>query len=126
MAPVSIPITYMPPHGAAALAIAGAAGSPVVGGNAALTPVISGGTGPYALTKQSGALPGGRSIAGLSVTGTYTAAGTFNYVLRVTDSKGATADLAVTEVVTAAGTTPGTVDFSDPSGTGLGLAGGII
>lgn len=77
-------------------------GSPIAaahGTSAAFTPVIAGGTAPYALSLVSGALPAGRALSGLSETGTYAAAGTYNYTLRVTDALSQTKDLAVTATI---------------------------
>jgi hypothetical protein len=99
--------------------ITGAPLSPAVGINTAFAPVINGGRAPYALTLFSGALPPGRALTGLTETGTYTTAGAYNYVLRVTDAAGKTADLAVAAVVAAAGSNAGTLDFSDPNNSGL-------
>lgn len=87
------------PTPAPALTISGVPASATVGIGDTFTPVISGGTAPYSLAVASGTLPPGRSIAGLAVTGSYTAAGSFSYTLRATDSKGATADLPVTLTV---------------------------
>lgn len=67
----------------------------VVGSGAAFTPTIAGGTPPYRLSVVSGALAPGRAITGLSITGNYTTAGDYSYVLRVTDSVDATANLSV-------------------------------
>jgi hypothetical protein len=59
----------------------------------------TGGTAPYTWTVSAGALPGGLSLssAGL-VSGTPTAAGTFNFTAKITDSAGrtATAPLQIT------------------------------
>lgn len=84
-----------------ALSISGTPSAAMVGSADTFTPTIAGGTLPYSLSVASGALPGGRSIAGLAVTGSYTAAGSFSYTLRATDSKGATADLPITITVAA-------------------------
>ncbi|MFS0736939.1 hypothetical protein ABC347_07805 [Sphingomonas sp. 1P06PA] len=67
--------------------------------SAAFTPTIAGGLAPFTMTLASGALPTGRSIVGLSVTGTHSGAGTFNYTLRVTDARGGVATLPVGPVV---------------------------
>lgn len=87
-----------------ALTIYGTPTAAMAGSSTAFAPTIIGGTSPYTLSLASGTLPGGRSISGLTVTGTYSAAATFSYVLRVTDALGATATLAVSEVVAAAAT----------------------
>lgn len=87
------------------LVISGSPTAATVGDTTVFTPTISGGSGTYvSLAVLSGVLPGGRSISGLTVSGTYTAAGAFSYTLRVTDSLGATADLAVSSTVAAATT----------------------
>ncbi|UAK25873.1 putative Ig domain-containing protein [Sphingomonas nostoxanthinifaciens] len=101
------------------ITVTGSSMSPVVGGNAAFTLSVAGGTAPYGLTLLSGTMPPGRNLSGLSEVGTYTTAGTYSYVLRVTDAAGKTGDLAVTAVVTAAGSAGGTLDFSDPANSGL-------
>lgn len=89
----------VPPVSTFPLSISGTPAAGMVGSGDTFTPTISGGTPPYSLSVASGALPGGRSIAGLAVTGSYTTAGSFSYTLRATDSKGATADLPVTLTV---------------------------
>lgn len=63
----------------------------------------SGGTAPYTYSVQSGALPTGLSLNSSTgaVTGTPTTPGTFNFVIRVTDNLGATADTTSTQVVIA-------------------------
>lgn len=86
------------------LLIAGVPMPAAIGSAASFAPAISGGNAPYALTLVSGALPAGRSLAGLAVTGTYSAAGSFSYVLRATDAAGANATLPVDETVSAAAT----------------------
>jgi hypothetical protein len=96
----------------AALAISGTLTAATVGDTGAFTPAISGGTPSYTLSLLSGTLPAGRAISGLSVTGTYTTAGSYSYTLRATDSVGATVDLAVGPVVVAAvgAGTPATIN----------------
>lgn len=86
------------------LAISGSPAPAVVGNNDTFTPTISGGTSPYTLSLASGTLPPGRTVNGSArtVSGTYTTAGTYNYVLRVTDANSATATLSISTVVTAA------------------------
>lgn len=73
--------------------------SGTVGSGATFTPTIAGGLPPYTLSVASGAMAPGRTISGLSVTGNYTTAGDYSYVLRVTDSAGATANLSVSDTV---------------------------
>ncbi|KQM37605.1 putative Ig domain-containing protein [Sphingomonas sp. Leaf10] len=86
------------------LTISGTPAAAMVGGSDAFTPTISGGTAPYTLSLASGTLPPGRAVNGSArtVTGTYTTAGTYSYVLRATDSAGAVANLTVNLVVQAA------------------------
>lgn len=92
----------VPPVSTFPLSISGTPAAGMVGSGDTFTPTITGGTPPYSLSVASGTLPGGRSIAGLAVTGSYTTAGSFSYTLRATDNAGATADLAVTQTVAAA------------------------
>jgi len=56
--------------------------------NTALT--ISGGTSPYSAVVASGSLPPGISLSGLTLNGTPTTVGTYNFALTVTDSNGLT------------------------------------
>ncbi|KQM86881.1 hypothetical protein ASE70_17380 [Sphingomonas sp. Leaf22] len=86
------------------LTISGTPGTATVGTSATFTPAISGGTAPYTLSLASGTLPPGRVVNGSArtVTGTYTTDGKYIYVLRATDSVGATADLAINLTVAAA------------------------
>jgi hypothetical protein len=86
-----------------ALSITGTPPAGTVGSNPTFTPTVSGGTAPYTLSLLSGTLPPGRVINGSAgtVTGAYTTAGSYSYVLRVTDSVGGTADLPVTITVSA-------------------------
>lgn len=86
----------------AALSISGTQSTATVGDTTAFTPTIAGGTAPYTLSLASGTMAPGRGISGLSVTGTFTTAGTYSYTLRVTDSVGATATLAVGPLVVSA------------------------
>jgi hypothetical protein len=109
----------------AALSITGTLTSATVGDSTAFNPSISGGTAPYTLSLFSGALPAGRAIVGLSVTGTYTTAATYNYTLRVTDNLGATADLAVGPVVVAAVPVLGTLSLSGTITNGTASSGTI-
>jgi outer membrane autotransporter protein len=56
------------------------------------TLTTTGGTAPYTYALDSGALPAGVALSGAGVlSGTPTAAGTFNFVVRSTDSTGGTA-----------------------------------
>lgn len=89
------------------LSIAGTPAAASVNSSDTFTPTISGGTAPYTLSLASGTLPPGRTVNGSArtVTGTYTTTGTYSYVLRATDSVGATADLTVNLTVSAAGMT---------------------
>jgi hypothetical protein len=59
-------------------------------GSAAVTSFASaaGGAPPYAYSLQSGALPPGTSLNGLSLTGTFNSAGTFTFTVSVGDSLG--------------------------------------
>lgn len=63
----------------------------------------SGGAAPYTYSVQSGALPTGLSLNSSTgaVTGTPTTPGTYNFVIRATDSAAATADTTSTQVVIA-------------------------
>jgi len=56
--------------------------------NTALT--ISGGTSPYSAVVASGSLPPGISLSGLTLNGTPTTVGTYNFALTVTDVNGLT------------------------------------
>ena len=56
--------------------------------NTALT--ISGGTSPYSAVVASGSLPPGISLSGLTLNGTPTTVGTYNFALTVTDTNGLT------------------------------------
>lgn len=89
-----------------ALTISGSPGAGTVGTSPSFAPTISGGTAPYTLSLLSGTLPPGRTVNGSArtVTGTYTTAGTYSYVLRATDSANPalTADLTVNLTVQAA------------------------
>lgn len=114
------------PPPAPALTISGVPAAATVGANSSFVPAISGGTPPYVLSLAGGALPGGRAIAGLAETGSYTTAGAFNYALRVTDSKGVTADLPVAIVVGNAAVmfrqaTTGTADADGLNALGSGI-----
>jgi Putative Ig domain len=68
---------------------------PLAGGTiniAYSTPLnASGGTAPYTYSVNSGALPAGLSISGGLITGTPSAAGTYTFVIKVTDNVAATA-----------------------------------
>jgi hypothetical protein len=71
-----------------------------VGGAADRTFVATGGTPPYTWAQIGGALPTGTALlASGTLTGSYTAAGTFAFDLRVTDSAGVTAVRAYRQVV---------------------------
>jgi len=93
--------------GGTPLAMTGSPAAASVGSSDTFTPAISGGTGPYTLSLASGTLPPGRTVNGSAktVTGTYTTAGSYSYVLRVTDNVGATANLTVNMTVAASGGT---------------------
>lgn len=99
------------------LTISGTPAAGTVGAGGTFLPIIAGGTAPYTLSVASGTLPPGRAISGLTVTGSYTTAGTYSYTLRATDSNGATADLAVTIVVA-----PGATASVTAIGTGGRMA----
>lgn len=97
------PVTPTPtPTPTPTLTISGTQSTATVGDTTAFTPTITGGTAPYTLSLASGTMAPGRGISGLSVTGTFTTAGTYSYTLRVTDSVGATATLAVGPLVVSA------------------------
>lgn len=68
--------------------------------HAGIEPKASGGITPYAYSISSGSLPTGMSIDGGTgaITGTPTAAGTYSFVVRVTDAASQTADLPEIEV----------------------------
>ena len=101
-----------------------------VGGAYAQSVAATGGTPPYTWSLHSGSLPGGLALAATgSITGTATAAGTFSFVLLVTDSAEVTAQkqfiITVTGglSITTAGTLPNAslnVSYSQT----LGAAGG--
>ena len=64
-------------------------------GYATVTATASGGVKPYKWSISSGALPGGLALStGGSTTGKPTAAGTFTFVIRVTDSAGTAAGVS--------------------------------
>jgi arabinan endo-1,5-alpha-L-arabinosidase len=78
-------------------------GTVAVSYSATLTATGGTGTG-YAWTVSSGALPGGLTLAGGGIlTGTPTAAGTFNFTAEVTDSSGATATAGLSIVIAVTG-----------------------
>lgn len=52
------------------------------------TLTIQGGTSPYVLTVVNGSLPPGISLSGLTLSGTPTSEGVFNFTLQVTDANG--------------------------------------
>jgi large repetitive protein len=54
------------------------------------TLTISGGTSPYSVVVASGSLPPGISLSGLTLNGTSTTIGTYNFALTVTDTNGLT------------------------------------
>ncbi len=71
-----------------------------VGGAADRTFVAAGGTPPYTWAQIGGVLPSGTALlASGTLTGSYAAAGTFAFDLRVTDSAGVTAVRAYRQVV---------------------------
>ncbi len=61
----------------------------------------TGGTAPLTYTVHAGNLPSGIGLSGNTLSGTFSAAGTFAFTLRVTDANGVTADLPVSQVVNA-------------------------
>ncbi len=52
---------------------------------------VAGGAAPYTYSVTAGALPAGVSLTGLSLSGTYSTAGTYHFTVTVTDGLGATA-----------------------------------
>ncbi|MBI4899572.1 MAG: putative Ig domain-containing protein, partial [Actinobacteria bacterium] len=69
--------------------------SAVVGGAYSQTITASGGTGPYALAVTAGSVPAGLSLSSAGVlSGTPTAAGTFNFTVTATDAGGFTGSRA--------------------------------
>jgi len=52
---------------------------------------VAGGAAPYTYSLTAGALPAGTSLNGLSLSGTYSTAGTYRFTVTVTDGLGATA-----------------------------------
>ena len=100
--------------------------------NASYTATLtaSGGTLPYTWAIVSGSLPTGLSLNGGIISGTATAAGTFNFTVQVTDSTNPmqTATKALSIAVTTQsnftiwpGTVPGTVDSGPDSAVELGV-----
>lgn len=63
------------------------------------TITASGGTGSHTLSISAGSLPSGLNLVGSSVSGTPTAAGTFNFTITATDALGFTGAQAYTVVV---------------------------
>ena len=59
---------------------------------------LSGGATPYSYN-HSGKLPPGTSLSGLALAGTFSATGTYNFTVTVTDSFGATASVSPTFTV---------------------------
>jgi hypothetical protein len=57
---------------------------------------MSGGIGPYTYQVSSGALPTGTALNGLSLSGSFTAAGAYSFAVTVTDGLGATATVKPT------------------------------
>jgi len=80
------------------LSISGSTQAASVGSTVVFAPTISGGTAPYGL-RALGMLPDGRYVDGLTVAGRYTSAGSYRYVLEVSDANGDTARLAVSVTV---------------------------
>lgn len=76
-----------------------------VGTPYSFTPSISGGVGPYTVTLISGALPAGLTLNSTTgaITGTPTTATSYTPILRVTDSTGATDNLALGTITIGAG-----------------------
>ncbi|WP_435102361.1 putative Ig domain-containing protein [Halarchaeum sp. P4] len=73
----------------------------------------SGGTGPYTWSVASGTLPPGMTLSsGGTITGTPTAAGTYTFTARVTDSKGRTSTKTFMLTVNAAPTITSTSPLS--------------
>jgi hypothetical protein len=78
-----------------------------VGSGYSQSVIASGGTPPYtwSIVQGQGVLPPGLGLsAGGAISGTPSAAGTYNFTVRVTDSTSATAQKALSIVVAAAGT----------------------
>lgn len=63
----------------------------------------SGGTPNYTFTLDSGSLPTGVNISGSSLTGTPTATGVFNFVIKATDNNGCTGTRNYTVVISGSG-----------------------
>jgi hypothetical protein len=78
------------PASSASLTISGTLPSGTVGASYHATLTVSGGTAPYIFSMKSGALPAGVGLTSESGTlsGTPTTAGTFSFVLEVSDSTG--------------------------------------
>jgi hypothetical protein len=112
----------------ATLTISGSAPGGTVGSAYSFTPTSTGGraTKTYALT---GSLPAGLSFSTATgaVSGTPTASGTASGLdITVTDGDGLTASLGAFSIVISAGSGSGDLDFTDPAGTEVGIATGVI
>ena len=76
-------------------------GAPKVGAPYDVTLSATGGTAPYSFAIGSGSLPPGLMLTGSTITGTPTAAGTFDFTVLAQDVRGYTGTLAVELTVTA-------------------------
>jgi hypothetical protein len=118
---------YLLPTGSVVVAtVSIATASPLPSGTAGLaysaTLAASGGTAPYAWTATSGALPTGLTLTSAGViSGTPTAAGTYSFTVRVSDSASATASQAF--ALTIAASAICTYSLS-PGGQAFGASGG--
>lgn len=111
------------------LTISGHLPNGTFGGTAAYSYTLGGGYGARVVTVYSGALPAGASISTAgAVSGTYTTAGSYSWVLQVEDSLGSKAYLSDSNAITYA-TLSSTgaltdADIGDPVGGSITLSGG--
>lgn len=117
-------ITLAPATGALSPAIAGTAYGQAF--------TAAGGTAPYIYAITSGAFPGGLNLAGSTLSGTPTAAGTFSFTVTATDGNGFTASAAYTLEIGAPAITLTPAAGALPSGKAgtvygqiFGAAGGV-
>lgn len=111
------------------LTISGHLPNGTFGGTASYSYTLGGGYGARVVTVYSGALPAGASISTAgAVSGTYTTAGSYSWVLQVEDSLGSKAYLSDSNAITYA-TLSSTgaltdADIGDPVGGSITLSGG--